>query len=106
MLINRTLGSFSLSSGLCWFGPAGLQSVFLAVHIAECRTALSNIPSLSSVYGIVSSQSQSADVATVKELKEVQPYVEPIYSPPPQTEEKVPTTQLQRVIFFSMQCKW
>ncbi|XP_028286669.1 SUN domain-containing protein 1-like isoform X6 [Parambassis ranga] len=74
--------------GLCWFGPAGLQSVFLAVHFAECRTALSNIPGLSSVYGIVSSRSQSADVATVKELKEVQPYVEPLYSPPPQTEEK------------------
>lgn len=68
-------------SGLCWFGPAALQSVLPAVNISQWRTVVSDVPGLSSIY-IMFPQSQSAEGA-VEEWKEVQPYEELLYSRPP-----------------------
>ncbi|XP_022598123.1 SUN domain-containing protein 2-like [Seriola dumerili] len=70
---------------LCWFGPAVLQSVLPAVNITEWRTAVSDVPGLSPMYSFMSAQSQSAEGA-VEESREVQPYVEPLYSRPPAAE--------------------
>ncbi|XP_040922733.1 SUN domain-containing protein 1-like [Toxotes jaculatrix] len=70
---------------LCWFGPAGLLSVLPAVNITGWTTAVSDIPGLSPIYSFTSSPSQSAEDA-VEESREVQPYVEPLYSPPPPAE--------------------
>nr|XP_033466609.1 SUN domain-containing protein 1-like isoform X6 [Epinephelus lanceolatus] len=68
---------------LCWFGPAGLQSVLPAVNITEWTTLVSDVPGLSSMHSLVSPQGQSAE-GTVEESREVQPYVEePLYSQPP-----------------------
>ncbi|XP_042253000.1 SUN domain-containing protein 2-like isoform X5 [Thunnus maccoyii] len=70
---------------LCWFGPAGLQSVLPAVNITDWRTAVSDIPALSSIYSIMSSQSQSAGGA-MEESREVQTHVGPLYSRTPPAE--------------------
>ncbi|XP_067432536.1 SUN domain-containing protein 1-like isoform X5 [Thunnus thynnus] len=70
---------------LCWFGPAGLQSVLPAVNITDWRTAVSDVPALSSIYSIMSSQSQSAGGA-VEESREVQTHVGPLYSRTPPAE--------------------
>ncbi|XP_039990510.1 SUN domain-containing protein 2-like isoform X7 [Xiphias gladius] len=67
---------------LCWFGPATVQSVLPAVNLTEWRTAISDVPGLSSVRSFMASQSQSAERA-VEESREVQPYVEPLYNRPP-----------------------
>ncbi|KAL7373063.1 hypothetical protein ABVT39_026628 [Epinephelus coioides] len=68
---------------LCWFGPAGLQSVLPAVNITEWTTLVSDVSGLSSMHSLVSPQGQSAE-GTVEESREVQPYVEePLYSRPP-----------------------
>ncbi|GLD57812.1 SUN domain-containing protein 1-like protein [Lates japonicus] len=68
---------------LCWFGPAGLQSVFPAINITEwTRTAVSDVHDSSSSHSYVSFPSESAE-GTVEESSEVQPYVEPLYSQPP-----------------------
>lgn len=71
-------------SGLCCFGPAGLQSVLAAVDIAEWAV-VPEVLGLSSIYSVMSPQSQSAEGA-VKESREVQPYKEPLYSRPPPAE--------------------
>ncbi|XP_051250666.1 SUN domain-containing protein 1-like isoform X5 [Dicentrarchus labrax] len=70
---------------LCWFGPAGLQSVLPAVNITEWRTVVSDVPGLSSIYGSTSPQSHSVEGA-VEESREVQAFEEPLYSRPPPTE--------------------
>ncbi|XP_059180179.1 SUN domain-containing protein 1-like isoform X2 [Centropristis striata] len=69
---------------LCWFGPAGLQSVLPAVNITKWRTSISDVPAVSSIaYSFLSSQSQSAE-GTVEVSSEVQQYVEePLYRQPP-----------------------
>nr|XP_020444383.1 SUN domain-containing protein 1-like isoform X3 [Monopterus albus] len=64
---------------LCWFGTAGLQSVFPAVNITAWRTVVSDVPGLSFIY------SQSAEAA-VEELKEAPPYFEPLHSRAPQAQ--------------------
>ncbi|XP_037610466.1 SUN domain-containing protein 1-like isoform X10 [Sebastes umbrosus] len=69
---------------LCWFGPAGLQSVLPAVNITE---AVSDVPDLSSTHGFTSSQSPSAEGA-VEESREVQPFVETLFSRPPAAGEE------------------
>ncbi|KAM7370299.1 hypothetical protein PAMP_009860 [Pampus punctatissimus] len=63
---------------LCWFGPGGLQSVLSAISITEWRTAVSDVPGLSFIYSLMSSQRQSAGGA----VKEVQTYVELLHSQP------------------------
>ncbi|KAK2820169.1 hypothetical protein Q5P01_023128 [Channa striata] len=60
---------------LCWFGPAGLQSVLPAINTTEWSTV---VPGLPSIY--------SQTEGTVQESREVQAYVEPPYSQPPPTE--------------------
>ncbi|XP_073346102.1 uncharacterized protein sun1a isoform X8 [Pagrus major] len=68
---------------LCWFCSAGLQSVLPAV--SEWRTAVPDVPALSSIYSFMSPQSQSTEGA-VEELRAVQPYEEPLYGRPPSAE--------------------
>ncbi|XP_044034109.1 SUN domain-containing protein 1-like isoform X10 [Siniperca chuatsi] len=70
---------------LCWFGPAGLQSVLAAVNITEWRTVVSDVPGLSSIYSLMPPESRSAEGA-VEESREARPYVEPLYSRPPPAE--------------------
>ncbi|XP_070782716.1 SUN domain-containing protein 1-like [Enoplosus armatus] len=70
---------------LCWFGPAGLQSVLPAVSVTEWRTVVSDVPGLSSIYSFVSPPSQSAE-GVVEESREVQPHVEPLCSRHPLAE--------------------
>ncbi|XP_069543845.1 SUN domain-containing protein 1-like [Brachyistius frenatus] len=68
--------------GLCWFSPAGLQSVLPAVNITAWRTAVSDVPVLSDVHSFVSSHSQSAEE---EESREGQPDEEVLYSRPAPT---------------------
>uniref|UniRef100_A0A7N6ARM2 SUN domain-containing protein n=1 Tax=Anabas testudineus TaxID=64144 RepID=A0A7N6ARM2_ANATE len=67
---------------LCWCGPAGLQSVLPAVNITKWRISVSDVPGLSSIYS--SSESQTAE--DVVESKEVQPYIQPLFTQPPAAE--------------------
>ncbi|KAM7381032.1 hypothetical protein PAMA_012053 [Pampus argenteus] len=67
---------------LCWFGPSVLQSVLPAICITEWRTALSDVPGLSSIYSLMSSQRRSAGGA-LEETRELQIYVELLHQPPP-----------------------
>lgn len=71
-------------SGLCCFGPAGLESVLPAVNIAEW-TVVPDVPGLSSLQSVVSPQSQSAEGAA-EQSREARPYEEPLYSRPPRAE--------------------
>ncbi|XP_026170566.1 SUN domain-containing protein 1-like isoform X2 [Mastacembelus armatus] len=75
-----------LMLSLCWFGPAVLQSVLPAANITDESTTVSD--------------SQSSEGA-VESSREVQPYVEPIYSRPPPTEtpsaEKEESARLVRL---------
>ncbi|XP_029383500.1 SUN domain-containing protein 1-like isoform X2 [Echeneis naucrates] len=69
---------------LCWFGPAGLQSVLQAVNVSEWRMAVSDVPSLS--YSSTP-QSQSTE-GTVEE--------EPVYSGPVEEEELARLLRLEQ----------
>ncbi|XP_078135857.1 uncharacterized protein LOC144536536 isoform X2 [Sander vitreus] len=71
---------------LCVLGPAALQSVLPAVNITEWSTAVSDVSGLSSVYGLVSSQSQVAPGATEESGE-----VELLYGPPPAAAEEEAT---------------
>uniref|UniRef100_A0A8D0CQ83 SUN domain-containing protein n=1 Tax=Sander lucioperca TaxID=283035 RepID=A0A8D0CQ83_SANLU len=83
----RLLLPLLLLFSLCLFGPAALQFVLPAVNITEWSTAVFDVSGLSSIYGLVSSQSHAAPGAT-EESGEVQPYVEPLYSHPPAAAEE------------------
>ncbi|KAM9336976.1 uncharacterized protein ABDE67_020014 [Symphorus nematophorus] len=81
-------GSLCFLSDSSWFSflcCSSSSSVLPAVNITEWRTVVSDVPDLSSIYGFMSPQSQSAEGA-VEESKEVQPYEEPLYSRPPLAE--------------------
>nr|XP_046233303.1 SUN domain-containing protein 1-like isoform X7 [Scatophagus argus] len=87
---------------LCCFSSAGLHAVFPAVSVTEWRTVVSVVPGLSSIYGFMSSQSQTAE-GSVEESKEVQPYEEAPYGPPPEAktvgeEEAVAADESKRLV--------